>query len=92
MITLLFILNNTFQAKKFDSRDAAYDWAFEQEEQVTLVKTVPFREPSVNTNKALVAYHLLDTHGYRGTVAMTPLHAAGHLRRNPQHQLAPMPA
>ena len=92
MFTLLYITAGVFSAAKFDSRDEAYDWAFGQVEQVTLVKLVPWKAASVNTNAKLKGVHLLDDHGYRGTMAITDLAAADYLRRNPSHQLAPMPA
>ena len=92
MLTLLYITAGIFSAKKFESRDEAYDWAFGQEEQVTLVKLIDWKPASVNTNKALQGMHILDAYGYRGTMAITPLAGADYLRRNPNNQLAPMPA
>jgi hypothetical protein len=92
MFTLLYITAGIFSAAKFESRDAAYDWAFDQDEQITLVKLIAWKPASVNTNAKLKGVHLLDGHGYRGTMAITDLAATDYLRRNPTHQLAPMPA
>ena len=92
MLTLLYITAGVFHAAKFATRDEAYDWAFGQDEQVTLVKLIAWKPASVNVNAKLKGVHLLDDHGYRGTMAITDLAAADYLRRNPTHQLAPMPA
>lgn len=92
MFTLLFIAAGVFKAAKFESRDAAYDWAFGQDEQITLVKLTKWTTPSCNpASPQLSGYHFLDDYGYRGTMAMTPMAVADHLKRNPTHQLAPMP-